>query len=310
MNTRYPLFHSLAILLTVWTVTPSEEPRAASEVVKPAALTEAIDHHFPGSVVDMVQSSLVLGMPVYLITLHQDGRDILVEVGADGRLLTARRESRIQLLPDAARDALPATLRSSETRVYQLDIRYNPLVHTGPLTRYVVEGPTQTWIFESNGSPIAVIPSLPSRSGPSHPRSSEFVERVPSEEAPPAAANSMTTPNPPNSQARQQAESDDSNGDQVIPIAQVRRGQAVVLRGEVVRLRGDDEFILRDDSGSIEVYIGWRNQMPVSSGQIVTVSGRADDDTLPGFRPDVYARHIILPNGQRVNLRNDSDDEK
>jgi uncharacterized protein YdeI (BOF family) len=90
-----------------------------------------------------------------------------------------------------------------------------------------------------------------------------------------------------------------------ISIASVRRGQSVVLAGVVDRLRDSDEFVLRDDSGTIEVYIGWRNRMPVRPGDRVTVAGIADDDVLPGFRPDVYADRIQLADGRIVTLRTD-----
>ncbi len=86
------------------------------------------------------------------------------------------------------------------------------------------------------------------------------------------------------------------------PIRDVRRGQFVTLNGEVQRLRDTDEFVLRDDSGAITVYIGWRNRMPVSVGQRVTVVGTADDDVVPGFRPEIYASHIVLPDGRTVAL--------
>ncbi len=94
-----------------------------------------------------------------------------------------------------------------------------------------------------------------------------------------------------------------ANEDAVLtPIREVRRGQFVTLNGEVQRLRDTDEFVLRDDSGAITVYIGWRNRMPVSVGQRITVVGTADDDVVPGFRPEIYASHIVLPDGRTVEL--------
>lgn len=88
----------------------------------------------------------------------------------------------------------------------------------------------------------------------------------------------------------------------ITPIAAVRRGQTVAVRGAVARIRDTDEFVLRDDSGSIRVYIGWRNRMPVSTGDDVTVFGTADDDVFPGFRPEIYADRIVLPDGRRIAL--------
>jgi uncharacterized protein YdeI (BOF family) len=88
----------------------------------------------------------------------------------------------------------------------------------------------------------------------------------------------------------------------VIPISQVRRGQRVTLAGVVDRIRDSDEFILRDDTGRIEIYIGWRNAMPVSMGERVTVFGVADDDVFPGRRPDVYADRILREDGSLVTF--------
>ncbi|MDV7393139.1 NirD/YgiW/YdeI family stress tolerance protein, partial [Arthrospira platensis SPKY1] len=67
-------------------------------------------------------------------------------------------------------------------------------------------------------------------------------------------------------------------------VEDVRRGQRVTLRGEVVALADEDEFILADETGRIRVYIGWRNDMPVDVGEVVTVVGMADDDVVPGMR--------------------------
>jgi uncharacterized protein YdeI (BOF family) len=97
--------------------------------------------------------------------------------------------------------------------------------------------------------------------------------------------------------------------DAVTAIRDVQRGQAVTLRGEVRRLRDTDEFILRDDTGAITVYIGWRNAMPVSVGQRVTVVGTADDDTPPEMKPEVYAARILFSDGRKVELIRSSRDE-
>jgi len=88
----------------------------------------------------------------------------------------------------------------------------------------------------------------------------------------------------------------------VTPIDQVRRGQRVALAGVVDRIRDSDEFILRDESGRIEISIGWRNAMPVIVGERVTVYGVADDDVFPGRRPDVYAERILKADGSLVTL--------
>jgi uncharacterized protein YdeI (BOF family) len=89
----------------------------------------------------------------------------------------------------------------------------------------------------------------------------------------------------------------------ITPIDQVRRGQRVTLQGTVHRVTDEDEFILTDGTGQIDIYIGWRNDMPVGEGDKVTVVGMADDDVVPGFRPEIYARTIILPSGDTLDLR-------
>jgi uncharacterized protein YdeI (BOF family) len=86
-------------------------------------------------------------------------------------------------------------------------------------------------------------------------------------------------------------------------VADVKRGELVVLRGEVSRIADEDEFILTDDSGRIRVYIGWENDLPVKRGDRVIVEGRADDDAIFGTRPEIYARVLELADGTRVELR-------
>lgn len=85
-------------------------------------------------------------------------------------------------------------------------------------------------------------------------------------------------------------------------VTDVKRGDRVHLRGEVVRIADEDEFILEDDSGRIRIYIGWKNDLPVDRGDVVIVEGRADDDGIPGFKPEIYARVLELANGERVEL--------
>ena len=87
------------------------------------------------------------------------------------------------------------------------------------------------------------------------------------------------------------------------PISDVERGASVVLKGRVERVADEDEFILRDDTGRIRVYIGWENSMPLNRNDEVTVKGRADDDVRPGGRPEIYARKLVLADGKVVNLR-------
>ena len=88
-----------------------------------------------------------------------------------------------------------------------------------------------------------------------------------------------------------------------IPVAEVERGQIVTVSGEVVRILDEDEFRLRDDTGVIDIYVGYGNRLALAQGDRVTVTGRADDDALPGTRPEIYADTITLASGEVIELK-------
>lgn len=85
----------------------------------------------------------------------------------------------------------------------------------------------------------------------------------------------------------------------VTTIDDVGRGDYVVLTGEVARFSDEDEFVLRDDSGSIRVYIGYQNRMPVRPGETITVEGFVDF----GLKLEVYAWTITKADGQVIELK-------
>jgi uncharacterized protein YdeI (BOF family) len=85
-------------------------------------------------------------------------------------------------------------------------------------------------------------------------------------------------------------------------IEDVTRGSSVAVQGTVGRILDSDEFRLVDDTGSIDVYIGWQNQLPVKSGEQVTVKGVVDDDG----SLELYAKEIIHGNGQTTRLKPDN----
>lgn len=89
---------------------------------------------------------------------------------------------------------------------------------------------------------------------------------------------------------------------EVTKIGDIQRGASVVLAGEVVRILDEDEFRLRDDTGSVRVYIGWRNRVMVDVGEQVSVTGFVDDDLVNYFRPEVYAREIVRGDGSTITL--------
>ena len=90
--------------------------------------------------------------------------------------------------------------------------------------------------------------------------------------------------------------------DAVTRITDIHRGANVTLQGEVIRILDEDEFRLQDDTGSVRVYIGWRNRVMVDVGEAVTVKGFVDDDLLDHFRPEVYAREIVREDGSIITL--------
>jgi uncharacterized protein YdeI (BOF family) len=87
-----------------------------------------------------------------------------------------------------------------------------------------------------------------------------------------------------------------------IRISDVKRGQNVILHGTVDRIRDEDEFMLKDDTGRIKFYLGKLGRMPVKVGDVVTVHGKADDDVLPGLRPEIYASRLLLADGTSIDV--------
>jgi uncharacterized protein YdeI (BOF family) len=81
-------------------------------------------------------------------------------------------------------------------------------------------------------------------------------------------------------------------------ISEVGRGDYVLLTGNVVRFLDEDEFVLRDDTGSIRVYIGYQNRMPIRPGEKVTVEGFVDFDLIL----EVYAWTITKEDGTKIEL--------
>ncbi|MDJ0950905.1 MAG: NirD/YgiW/YdeI family stress tolerance protein [Alphaproteobacteria bacterium] len=89
---------------------------------------------------------------------------------------------------------------------------------------------------------------------------------------------------------------------EVTKIEDIQRGASVTLQGEVTRILDEDEFRLQDETGSVRVYIGWRNRVMVDVGERVTVKGFVDDDLINYFRPEVYAQEIVRDDGRTIKL--------
>lgn len=81
------------------------------------------------------------------------------------------------------------------------------------------------------------------------------------------------------------------------PIGELQRNTPVTIAGVVERFTDEDEFILRDETGSVLVYVG-PNPIPAAPGERITVTGMVDEDA----RLEVYADVIVRADGTRVDL--------
>lgn len=89
----------------------------------------------------------------------------------------------------------------------------------------------------------------------------------------------------------------------VTPIDQLQRGMPSTVQGTVVRFTDEDTFRLQDGTGTVSVYIGWRNRVALRPGEAVTVEGLVDDDLLSVVRPELYAHRITRSDGSVIELR-------
>ena len=79
------------------------------------------------------------------------------------------------------------------------------------------------------------------------------------------------------------------------PIGSLVRGSFVTIAGRVDRVTDEDEFVLRDDTGSVKIWTGGVF-FPVSAGDQVTVRGFVDEDLLL----EIYAQEIITESGEVI----------
>lgn len=75
-------------------------------------------------------------------------------------------------------------------------------------------------------------------------------------------------------------------------IGELRRSSFATVAGTVDRVTDEDEFVLRDGTGHVRVYVG-PALVPVRAGDSVTVTGTVDD----GLRLEIYAREIVDADG-------------
>jgi len=93
-----------------------------------------------------------------------------------------------------------------------------------------------------------------------------------------------------------------ATAEEVTPIEKLASGMSVTVQGEVTRILDEDEFRMEDATGSVRVYIGWRNRMVVHVGEEITVRGVVDDDLVSFFRPEFYAFEITRQDGTVIKL--------
>lgn len=84
----------------------------------------------------------------------------------------------------------------------------------------------------------------------------------------------------------------------VTRIGNLVRNTMVTIEGTVSRINDEDEFVITDSTGSIQVYTG-RTFFTVNQGQKVSVRGLVDD----GVMLEIYADEIVLPDGSVVEVR-------
>jgi uncharacterized protein YdeI (BOF family) len=94
-----------------------------------------------------------------------------------------------------------------------------------------------------------------------------------------------------------------ASAEEVTPIGELARGMSATIQGKVTRILDEDEFRMADATGSIRVYVGWRNRVMFPVGEQVTVRGFVDDDLQSVFRPEFYAFEITRADGTVVELK-------
>ena len=70
----------------------------------------------------------------------------------------------------------------------------------------------------------------------------------------------------------------------------------------MTRILDLDEFRIEDSTGSIRVYIGWKNSLVSSLGEELIVKGVVDNDLMSFFRPEFYASEIKRQDGTVLKL--------
>jgi uncharacterized protein YdeI (BOF family) len=86
--------------------------------------------------------------------------------------------------------------------------------------------------------------------------------------------------------------------DGVSSIGGLVRNTMVTIEGTVTRASEEDEFIIRDSTGSVQVYTG-RTFFTVNVGDVVSVTGLVDESA----QLEVYADEITFEDGTVIKVR-------
>lgn len=84
----------------------------------------------------------------------------------------------------------------------------------------------------------------------------------------------------------------------VSSISGLVRNTSVTVQGTVTRASEEDEFIIKDSTGSVQVYTG-RTFFTVNVGDVVTVTGLVDEAALL----EIYADEITFEDGTVIKVR-------
>ncbi len=96
---------------------------------------------------------------------------------------------------------------------------------------------------------------------------------------------------------------------EVQTIDSLRRGTFATIEAETIRYRDNDEILVRDATGRIEIFLGsGAISPPLAVGESATITGWVDDDFF-AIRREIYATRIVREDGSVVDLAGRSNSE-
>lgn len=85
---------------------------------------------------------------------------------------------------------------------------------------------------------------------------------------------------------------------EITAIEDVRRNEPVTIAGTIERFHDEDEIRVRDETGSIRVYLG-PQPIALELGQRIQISGFMDGDLILN---ELYAREIVTEDGTVITV--------